>query len=98
VTVCFVDIGGMELILLTSFHKVEKKVLKQWWSTIPPIWTKQTTPLTSNHRKKHTVYGVGNPGPGLGQANQAAIFNYFFLFSSLFITYLFFILSIQTTQ
>ena len=31
--------------------------------------------------------------------NQAAIFNYsYFLFSSLFITYLFFILSIQTTQ
>ena len=45
--------------------------LEQWWSTIPPISTKQTT---ISHFKptanKNETYDVGNPGPVLGQAQK----------------------------
>ena len=45
--------------------------LEQWWSTIPPISTKQTT---ISHFKptanKNETNDVGNPGPGLGQAQK----------------------------
>ena len=51
---------------------IMKKTIKQSWSTIPPISTKQTitSHLISLNMKKpqnNTEYDVGNPGPGLGQ-------------------------------
>jgi hypothetical protein len=50
-----------------------KGKFKQWWSIIPPRSTKQT--ITShrnwlNTKKGTTTYGVGNSGPGLGQAQK----------------------------
>jgi hypothetical protein len=48
----------------------EKKVYKQWWSTIPSISTKQTVTshLSSLNTKKTTTYDDVNPGSDLGQA------------------------------
>ena len=47
-----------------------KRKFKQWWSTISPISTKQTTTshLKPLNTKKIMTYGIGNPGPVLGQA------------------------------
>jgi hypothetical protein len=44
-----------------------KRNFKQYWSTIPPISTKQTITslLKQLNTKKITTYDVGNPGPGL---------------------------------
>ena len=60
------------------FNKKENLILikrkfKQWWSTIPPISTKW--PITSHHsssniKKKTSTYNVGNPSPGLWQAQK----------------------------
>ena len=48
------------------------KKFKQQWSTISPISTKQTitSPLKSLNIKKSMTYNIGNPGPGLGQAQK----------------------------
>jgi hypothetical protein len=47
-----------------------KRKFKQWWSTNPPISTKQT--ITSHRTQKtNTTYDVGNPGPCLGQAHKS---------------------------
>jgi hypothetical protein len=57
-----------------------KRKFKQWWSTIPPISTKQafTSDLNTLNMKKRLVtmiYDVRNPGPGLGiQNNRLQIF------------------------
>ena len=57
-----------------QFHQYQqnKRNFKQWWSTIPPISTKQTTTshLKSMNIKKRT-YDFGNPGPDLGQAEKS---------------------------
>jgi len=47
-------------------------MFKQWWSTIPPISTKQTV---TSHLKpfniiKTTTYGIGNPSIDLKQAQK----------------------------
>jgi len=48
---------------------------KQWWSTSCPISTKQT--ITSHlswlNTTKTIRYDVGNPVPGLGQADYVGI-------------------------
>ena len=50
---------------------VIKRQLKQWWSTIPPILTKQTiTSHLKSLNKKRPWHGIRNPGPGLGQAHN----------------------------
>jgi len=43
---------------------------RKWWSTIPPISTKQTTSsyLKSLNTKNAMTYGIGSPG--LGQAKK----------------------------
>ena len=47
-------------------------MFKQFWSTIPPISTKQTATshLKSLNIKKTSTYDVGNLGLGLGQAHK----------------------------
>ena len=46
--------------------------IKQWWSTIPPISTKQTitSHLDSLNTKQTMTYDIGNLGSGLGQAQK----------------------------
>ena len=56
---------------------IKKKIIKQWWSSTLPISTKRTItfhlyPLST---KKTTIYDVGNPGPGLGQAQTCSRLN-----------------------
>lgn len=48
---------------------------KQWWSRILPIPTKRqiTSPYNSLNTK-HTMYDVGNPVAGLGQAHKCGSF------------------------
>ena len=48
---------------------------KQWWSTSHPISTKQTiaSHLSWLNTKKTMTYDVGNPVPGLGQADSVGI-------------------------
>ena len=49
------------------------KTFKQWWSTIPPVSTKQTitSHINSLSTKKTVAYYVsGNQGPGLWQAHK----------------------------
>jgi len=48
-----------------------KRKLKQYWSTIPPISTKQTT--TSQYKKQHMELEMS--GPGLGQAHKCGGLN-----------------------
>ena len=55
-----------------------KRKLKQCWSTIPITSPKRT--ITSrlkslNMQKKPTTSDVGNPGPGLGQAQKCGEVN-----------------------
>jgi hypothetical protein len=47
-------------------------ILIKLWSTIPLISTKRTITghLNLLNTKKTTTYDVGNPGPGLGQAQK----------------------------
>ena len=49
-----------------------KRKLKQWWSTILLISTKQTitSHINSLNTKKTMTYDVGYPGSGLGQAQK----------------------------
>jgi len=49
---------------------IVKIKLNQWWSTISPISTKRTitSHLSLLNTNKITIYDVGNPGPGLEQA------------------------------
>ena len=54
-------------------HVNMKRKFKQWWSTNPPISTKQTT--TSHHKqlnikKKTMTYDIRNPCLGLVQAQK----------------------------
>jgi hypothetical protein len=62
-----------------QFHQYQQNELspltfkfKQWWSTIPPISTKQTVSYNfkSLNIKKTTAYDVGNPCLGLRQAQK----------------------------
>jgi hypothetical protein len=46
-----------------------KRMFKQWWSTIPPISTKQATTSDLNSFSINN-YGIENPGPGLGQTQK----------------------------
>jgi hypothetical protein len=39
-----------------------KRKYKQWWSTLPPIWTKWTPP-TSNHWAQFNQYQQGKQSP-----------------------------------
>jgi hypothetical protein len=60
--------------LVHQYQQIKTK-LKQWWSTIPPISTNQTTTthFNSMHTKRrmgNMTYDIGNPGFGLGQAQQ----------------------------
>jgi len=56
--------------MLVHVCKVMKRRFKQWRLTIPSILTKRTTTshLDSLNTKKTMKYDIGNPGPGLGQA------------------------------
>jgi len=45
-------------------------VFKQLWSIISAISTKQITTSHNLNTKKNTILGVGNPDPGLGQAQK----------------------------
>ena len=49
-----------------GYFYIMKRKFKQWWSALPPIWTKWT--LTSHLKlliiEKTTTYGVGNPCGG----------------------------------
>jgi hypothetical protein len=52
-----------------------KESFKQWWLSIPPISTKQTISyhlnwLTEHKKTMTTTYYIGNPGPGLVQAQK----------------------------
>jgi hypothetical protein len=51
-----------------------KRKFEQWWSIIPPLSTKQATTSylkwLNKTNKKTMTYGVGNSGPGLGQAQK----------------------------
>jgi hypothetical protein len=47
------------------FSNIMKRKFKQWWSSIPPLSTKRTnTTELTEHKKKTTIYNVGNPVPG----------------------------------
>jgi hypothetical protein len=69
-----ITVGGFWFsISLPKF--VMKGKFKHWWSSIPPISTKQTITSHLNwthwtQKKDHNTYDIGNPGPGLGQAQQ----------------------------
>ena len=61
---------------------IMKRNIKHWWSTIPPISTKQTITVMvkkgNNHpsriqNKDHDIYQVGNPCPGLGEAQKCGV-------------------------
>ena len=61
-------------VYLTLSCSIMKRKFKQWWSTIPPISTKQafTSDLNTLNMKKRLVtmiYDVRNPGPGLWQVH-----------------------------
>jgi len=60
------------LVLFFVINYIVKRKFKQYWSTIQPISTKQTT--ASNHwtqkQKETTTYGTENTGLGLGQAHR----------------------------
>jgi hypothetical protein len=51
-----------------------KREIKQYWSTISSISTKRTTTShlksLSLNAKKTMTYGIGNPCPSFGQAQQ----------------------------
>ena len=52
--------------------KIMKRMFKQWWSTILPIYQQNVQSLlTIVHKKKTTWYDVGNPGLGLGQTQKS---------------------------
>ena len=72
------NISAPLLHFLGKDYRVKKnRKSKQWWSTIPSISTKQTivSHLNSLNTKKNTTYDVGNPNPGLGQAQKVAGLN-----------------------
>jgi hypothetical protein len=54
-----------------------KRKIKQWWSIIPPISTKQTITSVPNslNTKMTTIYDVGNSYPGLVQNTNVAGLN-----------------------
>ena len=53
-------------------YQQNKRKLKQWWSSIPPLSTTWTSHLNSLHTKKTMTYDIGNPSPGLGQAQKSS--------------------------
>jgi hypothetical protein len=48
---------------------------KQWWSTIPPTKWTIISHLKSLNMKKVMTYGIGYPGPIVGQAQKCVILN-----------------------
>jgi hypothetical protein len=62
------------LIACSVFSDVYE-TFNQWWITIPTISTKRTitSHLNSLNRKNTTSYDIGNPGPGLGQAQICGV-------------------------
>jgi hypothetical protein len=60
-------------MLSFSYWNYEKKVrkFKQWGQQCHQYQQRKQTSDTSNywtHKKKTTIYDIGNPGSGLGQA------------------------------
>ena len=81
ITLWYVQTFLNNVILFLDFNTVimcqlsiMKRKFKQLLSSIPPIATKRTIAsyLNWTHwtQKKTTTYDVGNPGPGMGQAQK----------------------------
>ena len=65
------DTAGQEKVYITVMLGNES-LNSGHGSSIPPILTKQTitSQLNSLNTKKTVTYDIGNPGPGLGQAQK----------------------------
>jgi hypothetical protein len=66
------------ILQFSCFIVIMKRMFKQWWSSIPTIWTirTNTSHLHSLNTKKETMaHEDGNPGPGLRQTQTCGRLN-----------------------
>jgi len=79
----------LSIYSIVSGYNYENCFFNKWWSTIPPITTKQTitSHLNWTHwtQEKTTTYDVVNPVPGLGQAQKCGGVKPVYWFQSVFI-------------